>query len=110
IVLALTNSQDATTDFLESRLLRADMVWVRIDTDCLECTPVQLVISDASAATTISSNGETYRPADISSVYYRRPVRPSLGHITNPLERRWAQGEYISAWGGFLAQIPAARW
>jgi|MTBAKSStandDraft_2_1061841.scaffolds.fasta_scaffold51981_2 glutathione synthase/RimK-type ligase-like ATP-grasp enzyme len=106
-VLILTNSEDATSDYLETYLREANYHVMRFNTD-LDLESTDLTFSKECQA--ISWCSGALQPHEISSVVFRRPkpFNPSLDN--NQFYSAHAADEWTEAWEGFLAQIPLTKW
>lgn len=107
MLLVLTNSLDATADYLLSHLLKASVPFLRLDTDSA-LSRIALSYQDGKPA--LKVDGHWYEPNDFTSVWYRRPERLLLGNATDTPEGRCVVDEWSEALEGFLAHIPAAQW
>ena len=110
LVLIVTNSRDATSDFLEKRLNKEQVQFVRLNTDQLGNLPIRFHTGPNGSVTEVRLGERWRRPEHFTSVYYRRPTLPDLRKIPDLSERLWAANEFRKAWGGFFAQIPPPRW
>jgi hypothetical protein len=72
MLLVLTNSEDATADYLLSRLIEASVPFVRIDTDAVL---KRIGLSYQPGKPSLRIDDRWYEPTDFSSVWYRRPER-----------------------------------
>lgn len=106
-ILILTNSEDATSDYLEAYLKDAQLHVVRFNTD------VDLYSTDL----TFSSDGQkiswlsaSLQPTEISSVIFRRPKSFKPAVDGSHFHRSHAADEWAEAWEGFLAQVPLRKW
>src|ERR1700728_3035463 len=107
MLLVLTNSTDATADYLLSRLTEAKMPFMRIDTDsALERTALSYQPGKAS----MRLDDRWYKPTDFSTVWYRRPERLISDTIPDTPEGKCILDEWSEALDGVLAHIPRQRW
>lgn len=106
-ILILTNSDDATSDYLESYLNSAIPRILRFDTD-----------TDLASTSFVFSRNEQYvswrthllRPDEISAVIFRRPKPFAPPVSDDPYHVEHAANEWAEAWEGFLAQVPLCKW
>lgn len=106
-VLLISNSLDATADYLADRLRSSGVKTCRLDSD--------LVLASAAISYTrervqLSWAGRTMLPEDVKTVIYRRPesLRPNVE--ADEFQRRHAGEEWAEAIEGFLAHVPMERW
>lgn len=107
MLLIITNSQDATADYLCGCLRGDDINFIRMDTD----TVIENIeISFDSAGPQISFNGNRFHPEDIQNIWFRRPqpLKPEING--DKAELRNTAHEWSEAIEGFLAHIPLERW
>jgi glutathione synthase/RimK-type ligase-like ATP-grasp enzyme len=106
-VLILTNSADATADYLHSRLEDAGICPARYDTDTdLSCT--RFAYRDSGPQ--ISWREHLLAPDQIGAVVLRRPkpLKPPVQgdqFRTQHIAREWSE-----VWEGFLAHLPDSCW
>ncbi len=107
MLLVLTNSADATADYLLSRLNEASVPSLRFDTNCaLKSTAV----SYQPGSPSIRVEGRWYCPTDFTTVWYRRPERLIAESIPDSPEGKCALDEWSESLEGFFAHIPRMRW
>lgn len=109
IVLIVSNRDDATAAFLESRLTSRGVQFVRMNTEHLGSRTIRLR-TDPTYQFEAQIHDRWWGPTDFSAVYYRRPVAPVVTGCANAEEAHWVQSEVRNLWGGFLASIPFSRW
>ncbi len=107
MILILTNSADATTDFLIPKLEASGARFVRLNSDRI-VTDCRLAVS--SGKTVLTVNGTAIKPSDVTSIWYRRPHPIELPGKGNVERRAHAESEWAEAIDGFLAQVPRYRW
>jgi len=105
-ILIITNSEDATADYLIDRI-GGKVNFVRFDTD--------LDLKNFSAYWTkrgfeLSLNKEKLNIADIYNVWYRRPKPFTLNTEIPEIEQRHAIEEWQEAIEGILTIIPTEKW
>ena len=103
----MTNSQDATSDYLEAYLSGAQFHVVRFNTD------VDLYSTDftfSKECQVVSWLSESLQPGEISSVVFRRPKPFKPPVEGNHFYSAHAADEWAEAWEGFLAQVPFRKW
>lgn len=107
MLLVLTNSQDATADYLTAELKKKGIKYVRLDTDTL------LSISSFSyggCGPRLRIYGQWYAPEDFHATWYRRPERLRAHHLTGYPEGEYILDEWSEALESFLAHISIDRW
>lgn len=107
MLLILTNSGDATSDYLQSRLAGASIDNVRLDTDRLSTTYELSINADGA---TLKGPDNVIRPHEISNVWFRRPGPITLSSVVITEETKHLRDEWSEALEGFLAQIPMQTW
>ncbi len=103
----MTNSEDATSDYLETYLKDAQLDVVRFNTD------VDLYSTDftfSNEGQKVSWLSASLQPCEISSVIFRRPKAFKPAVDGSRFHRSHAADEWAEAWEGFLAQIPLRKW
>lgn len=107
LTLVLSNSTDATADYLCDRLAQADVSYRRLDTD-LQLDTLLVTMSDDDLS--LVWDAERLRPNHVRAVVYRRP-KPFAPPIHGDIFRRnHASDEWAEAIEGFLAHVSAPRW
>lgn len=107
IALILTNSGDATADYLCGRLSSAAVPHCRFDTDTA-LAAIRLTLTDGDLH--VSWNGQTIRPGDVGTIVYRRP-KPFAPPVSgDAAQQSHASDEWAEAMEGFLAHVPPERW
>jgi glutathione synthase/RimK-type ligase-like ATP-grasp enzyme len=107
MLLILTNSHDATAEYLEAQLKKHSVAFLRFDTDSsLDKTQV----SYRDGVPILRVDGQSYQPELFGNVWYRRPERLKHEALDDSPEGRFIYGEWAEALEGFLAHIPKARW
>ncbi len=107
MLLILTNSNDATADYLESELRKHGVAFLRFDTDLsLRVTRV----SYREGIPLLCIQGISYNPECFSNVWYRRPEQLKHEALDSSPEGKFIYGEWAEALEGFLAHIPKAKW
>jgi Prokaryotic glutathione synthetase, ATP-grasp domain len=107
MLLILTNSQDATAEFLVPVLYRQGIDFLRFDTD----RSVQATRLGYQAGRPILSlGGRQFSPDDFRNVWYRRPGKLCHEVFGDSGDGAFAYGEWAEALEGFLAHIPMERW
>jgi len=107
MILILTNSRDATADFLVPYLEEASVEHVRLDTDRLI---QELAFSYVANTASFTFQGRKYYPSDFKAVWYRRPERLCSGASKDLGEESYSLNEWAETLEGFLAVIPNHRW
>lgn len=107
LALILTNSTDATADYLCERLARAEVAYCRFDTDtALNTTHVAL----SAHGLRLSWSGHTAEATSIGTVVYRRPKPFAPPIAGDPSQQNHASDEWAEALEGFLAHVPPSKW
>lgn len=107
LTLVLSNSADATADYLCERLTQAALPHRRFDTD-LPLDSVQVRMQGGDLEMTWA--GATVRPDQVRAVVYRRPKPLAPPVHGDEYQQKHAAGEWAEAIEGFLSHIPVARW
>lgn len=107
MLLVLTNSSDATADYLLSHLTETSVPFVRLDTDsALD----HIAVSYEQARPLLRIDGRWYAPEDFSTLWYRRPERLQSDRIPDTPEGNCVLDEWSESLEGFFAHIPRLRW
>jgi len=107
-VLVLTNSLDATADYLCAKVHAAAVALVRLDSD-MDLRRLSLEYRNGKPVLGIDQ--ATYRPEDFSHVWLRRPEELRLqNQVLGQAEKRHITEEWKGALEGFLAHIDVCRW
>lgn len=107
MILVLTNSADATTDFLIPKLEVSRAKFIRLNSDKL-VTDCRVAVS--GGRTVLVINGAMIEPGDVTSIWYRRPHPIELSEKGNAERKAHAESEWAEAIEGFLAQVPRHFW
>jgi glutathione synthase/RimK-type ligase-like ATP-grasp enzyme len=108
MIIVVSNSQDATADYLCSRLKHENLEHIRFDTDTV-IGQVELLYKANQFSLFI--NGITLSPNKVNSVWYRRPERLELNNDSfEEGERLHTISEWSACLEGFLAHIPTELW
>ena len=103
VVLVLTNSKDATSDYLCNKLCLAGIDIRRFDTD-LDCRNASYLYRDG--VDSLLWKGKSLRSSAVDAVIYRRPKQMVVSDlIRDPVTREHAASEWSEAMEGFLALI-----
>jgi glutathione synthase/RimK-type ligase-like ATP-grasp enzyme len=106
MLLVVTNSQDATADFLVEKLIAAGVQLHRIDTDTLLSSAT---VSFRPHEPIIRIDERTLDAREIQQIWYRRPEPLKLPEDTSP-EAKFVVNEWTEAIEGFLGHVPMSRW
>ncbi len=107
MLLILTNSKDATADYLVSVLSREGVRFIRFDTDsALASTRFKFEQGQAL----LQFDGAWFRPDDFTNVWYRRPERLKHEKLDASPEGKLILDEWAEALEGFFSHIPLQRW
>jgi glutathione synthase/RimK-type ligase-like ATP-grasp enzyme len=107
MLLILTSTEDATANYLCSRLETDDVPYVRLDTDTF--AKVGFVEYGQAGVSLVASN-ESYDPGAFSAVWYRRPRGISIKGPFRTAEVLHTSREWGASVDGFLAHIEPRRW
>jgi len=107
MLLILTNSQDATADYLASVLERRGVEFLRFDTDT-SLSAVEL--SYDGEVPLLRSANRWHRPDDFGNVWYRRPEKLKDARFHSSPEGEFVLDEWSEALEGFFAHIPRPKW
>ncbi len=107
MLLVLTNSEDATADYLQSRLCESSVPFIRINTDSVID---QSELSYQPKEPLLHIGRRWHKPHDFSNVWYRRPEKLKSVNIPESPEGRSVLDEWTESLEGFLAHIPRRRW
>lgn len=107
MLLIVTNSQDATTDYLAERLRAGDVRYLRFDTDC---SLLVTRFSYEGGTPVLEVDGIRYEPGRFTNVWYRRPERLRSESLDDTPEGRFVYGEWAEALEGFFGHISQDRW
>lgn len=107
MILALTNSEDATSDYLLPVLADAGIPFLRLDTDTLISSST---LSYCKGSPVFTVKGQRLSPKSISHIWYRRPERLKDARFDDTPEGSFAINEWSEAIEGFLAHVPRSKW
>ncbi|QDU80501.1 glutathione synthetase [Polystyrenella longa] len=107
MLLILTNSQDATADYLVPLLIDAGIPLKRLDTDTLL---TDTTIAYRNGEPLLSTGPYELSPLDVVNIWYRRPEQLNNVKFSDSPEDRFALEEWAEAIEGFLAHVPTCRW
>lgn len=107
MLLVLTNSRDATADYLCERLRVADLAFSRIDTDTLFA---KAKLAYARGRPRLQVESRVLDPFEVTNVWLRRPGRIGIEIDSDPALNQQISAEWAEAVEGFLAHIPIRRW
>lgn len=107
MLLILTNSQDATANYLVPILVASNIPLVRLDTDKLLG---YTSISYRPGNPILTVGADRLLPQHVRNIWYRRPEHLSDERFSDSPEGRYAINEWSEAIEGFLAHVPKSRW
>jgi len=107
MLLIITNSEDATANYLAETLNQARVPFVRFDTD-RSLESARLRYSGAGAQ--LALEGTWYKPEDFRNVWYRRPERLRVSQAEETPELKFLVDEWSEAIEGYFAHIPSEKW
>jgi hypothetical protein len=107
MLLILTNSQDATADYLVPILTASGIPSQRLDTDT--------VLGNASVnfrpgKPVLVVGADELTPEQVRNIWYRRPEQLKDVRFSDSPEGRYVINEWSEAIEGFLAHVPICRW
>jgi len=107
LTLILSNSEDATANYLEGYLSNAAIKVVRYNTDT-DLGSTEFTYSGQEWI--IKWRSYSLRPEAIATIFFRRP-EPFTPNINgDDFHTLHAADEWAEAWEGFLAQVPLKKW
>jgi hypothetical protein len=107
MLLILSNSKDATTDYLANVLKQKGVKHLRFNTDrSLENARFQYEVGQPR----LRLDDKWYVPSEFTNVWYRRPERLKCSHLDESVESNLALDEWAESLEAFLSHIPVARW
>ena len=107
VVLTLTNSSDATADYLCGVAHQQGIAILRLNTD----RPLSDVsIKFSGDRISLTANKKFIVPRCVSTVWRRRPTPLSSAPPGDSVERLFLLNEWTEAFESFLALIPVDRW
>lgn len=109
MIIVLSNSQDATADYLCSRLHSEKFNYIRLDTDNLIET---VKLSYVSNEISLIVNGQKFKPKEIRSVWYRRPepLKSNNNKDVDEGEKKHTLNEWSAMLDGYLSHIDTKLW
>jgi hypothetical protein len=107
MLLIVSNSLDATADYLSTVLVEGKVPFIRFDTD-KTLNGAEFKFDGGLPGLRISDTW--HQPQDFSSVWYRRPERLRIDGYDDSPESKFALDEWSEALEGFFAHIPVKRW
>jgi glutathione synthase/RimK-type ligase-like ATP-grasp enzyme len=106
VLAVVSNREDLTADWLILELKRRSANFVRLNSeDYALRTKLRWTLDDA----VLTGPHGTLSAAEVTAVWWRRPLRPSTGDDRDPAEAAWAAKEAQVALDGFWA-MTAAHW
>jgi hypothetical protein len=106
VVLVLTNSKDATADFLCGHFETAKIEYFRVNTDNVR---EKLKIEYSHGQAYLCASNVKINSEQVSGIWLRRP-QPLLNPEGQPAEIFHLGLEWTEALEGFLAHVPTERW
>ncbi len=106
-VLVLTNSSDATADYLCSRFAQEGVRFSRFDTD-KDCLTATFLYRSGSPSLKWSTG--SLHSAQVTAVVLRRPKPVEVQRSGDAYSERHTAGEWAEAIEGFLAHIEERLW
>lgn len=107
MLLILTNSEDATADYLQTVLQKHGVPFFRFDTDTI-LHRLSFTYDEHLPCFTV--DGLTYHPKEFTNVWHRRPERLKHKLIGASPEDRFLIDEWSEALEGFFAHIDNYKW
>lgn len=107
MLLVLTSTEDATADYLCTRLQTQSLPFLRIDTD----TFAEIgFVEYGTAGVSLWYAARSYTPESFLVVWYRRPCGITVKGQSSAAERLHTSREWGASLDGFLAHIDTRRW
>jgi predicted ATP-grasp superfamily ATP-dependent carboligase len=106
-VLVVSSRADATADYLCSRMSDAGIAHARINTEAAPSTCTLLATPDRIE---LRTGRAILMPAEVRTVWYRRPRPLELETTGDRYDRAFALAEWTAALEGYLAHVPPACW
>lgn len=107
MLLVLTSTEDATADYLCTRLQTQGLPFLRIDTD----TFAEMgFVEYGSAGVSLWYAARSYTPDSFLAVWYRRPCGIAVKGEFGAAELLHTSREWGASLDGFLAHIDTRRW
>src|SRR5579871_3630697 len=103
MLLIISNSQDATADYLAQRLDASDGHYIRFDTDTL--LKKEISFSYAQREPLLKIANQSYGPDDFANVWYRRPERLRSSKEEETPETTYGLKEWTEVLEGYFAHI-----
>lgn len=109
MILCLTNSGDATSDYLIGKVREAGFPIVRLDTDRLDESWDIRLSDDPEVPDYLRGSTGEVRAAEVTTLWFRRP-RPVPRSPGDAATAQFAAQEWTASIEGFLELIPHGRW
>lgn len=107
MLLILSNSRDATVDYLAPILRQNGIEFLRFDTD----TALQdIQFHYAAGRPILRFERKEYHPSQFGTVWYRRPEELKAPFLDSSPESKFIGDEWAEALEGFFAHISLKRW
>lgn len=107
MILLVSNRQDLGADFLISRLIERDVPYFRLNSD--EIRHIDLEVSPVSGKGVLFTGHKELKLHDVSAVWYRRSITPSLADDIDLEYRHFCRTELKHLYEGVLLSLPA-KW
>jgi MvdD pre-ATP grasp domain/RimK-like ATP-grasp domain len=104
VLVLVSNREDLTADWLVLELERRGEPFLRL---CSEDYPTRIGITWTLDRATLELDTGQLGAADISAVWWRRPVAPVLPAAGRGEQAAWATGEARVAWDAFWGSVEA---
>ncbi len=105
MIAIMSNKDDATADFFEAHLDRSGVPSIRLNTEFLAAWSIAWEPSATGVRGTMIVDDKVIDLQDLSALYYRRPVPPTIVGVADPGLAQWLGSELRQAWGGILASL-----
>lgn len=109
MIIVLSNSQDATANYLCSKLHSEKLNYIRLDTDNLiETVKLSYVANEVA----LIVNDRNFKAKEISSIWYRRPepLKSTNNQDVDEGEKKHTLNEWSAMLDGYLSHIPTKLW
>lgn len=107
MLLVLTNSRDATADYLCRQLDGKRLSYTRLDTDTLSAS---IRVSYLGGRPRLQLESAILQPSEITNIWFRRPHSIEVAADSDSARNQHARAEWAEAMEGFLAHVPIKLW
>ena len=107
MLLVLTHRGDSTADYLCNRLAKAEISYLRLDSETIT---EEIQLDYRSNRVEMHIKGRSYQPDSFDNLWFRRPGRLLATVGRDEAEKNNIVAEWSEALEGFIAHIPAQKW